>query len=430
MTEIIKSESKRLSPPSGGGGAIEIITIGDEILIGQVVDTNSAWMAVELNKAGFLISQITSVHDDAALIKKSVDKALSKNDIVLLTGGLGPTKDDITKRTLTEYFNTKLIFDENVLKNIENIFRNRNIPINELTHDQAYVPENCTVIQNTVGTAPLMWFERDGKVVVSMPGVPFEMKHAMTDEIIPRLTKKFQPSSVIHKTVQTYGIGESALAIKIADWENSLPDYLHLAYLPNFGIVRLRLTGASENPLQLEFEMNQQIHALAEILGNYIFAFEDKPMEAVLLDKLRKKNLTISTAESCTGGNIAHKLTLIPGASDVFKGSVVSYSNDVKKNVLRVTEDDLTAFGAVSQKVVEQMSIGASRILQTDVSVAVSGIAGPSGGTVEKPVGTVWIAVAVGKNVVSKQYNFGNYSRENMIERSTMAALMLLLENV
>ena len=409
---------------------VEIITIGDEILIGQIVDTNSAWMGVELNKAGFQISQITSVHDDAEHIKSALNLALSKNQIVLLTGGLGPTKDDITKHTLAEYFDSKMIFDESVLKNIENIFRSRNFKINELTHNQALVPEKCTVIQNVVGTAPLMWFERDGKVVVSIPGVPFEMKRAMTDEIIPRLTKKFQPSAVIHKTVQTYGIGESALALQIAEWENSLPEHLHLAYLPNFGIVKLRLSGTGNDALQLEFEINQQIHSLVQILGNSIFAFEDKPLEAVLLDKLRKKNLTISTAESCTGGNVAHRITLIPGASDVFKGSIVSYSNDVKKNILRVPEDDLIAFGAVSQQVAEQMAANASKSLQTDVSVAISGIAGPTGGTDEKPVGTVWIAVANGKNIVSKQYNFGNYARENFIERSTMTALMMVLENI
>ncbi len=409
---------------------VEIITIGDEILIGQIVDTNSAWMGVELNKAGFQISQITSVHDDAEHIKSALNLALSKNQIVLLTGGLGPTKDDITKHTLAEYFDSKMIFDESVLKNIENIFKNRNFQVNELTRNQALVPEKCTVIQNVVGTAPLMWFERDGKVVVSIPGVPFEMKRAMTDEIIPRLTKKFQPSAVIHKTVQTYGIGESALALQIAEWENSLPEHLHLAYLPNFGIVKLRLSGTGNDALQLEFEMNQQIHSLIQILGNTIFAFEDKPLEAVLLDKLRKKNLTISTAESCTGGNVAHRITLIPGASDVFKGSIISYSNDVKKNILRVPEDDLIAFGAVSQQVAEQMAANVSKSLQTDVSVAISGIAGPTGGTDEKPVGTVWIAVANGKNIVSKQYNFGNYARENFIERSTMTALMMVLENI
>ncbi|MGC3979444.1 MAG: competence/damage-inducible protein A [Paludibacteraceae bacterium] len=430
MTELKNDDSKLLSSSLDEWGTVEIITIGDEILIGQVVDTNSAWMAVELNKAGFQISQITSVHDNAEHVKNSLDLALSKNTIVLITGGLGPTKDDITKRTLSEYFNTRLVFDESVLRNIENVFRNRNIAVNQLTYDQAYVPEVCTVIQNAVGTAPLMWFDQDDKVIVSMPGVPFEMKRAMNDEIIPRLIKKYQPSTVIHKTVQTYGIGESALALKIEEWENALPPYLHLAYLPNFGVVRLRLTGTGKEPLQLEFEMNQRIHSLGEILGNYIFTLEDKPIEAVLLDKLRRKNKTIATAESCTGGNIAHKLTLIPGASEVFKGTVVAYSNEVKKNILAVSDDDLNEFGAVSMPIVEQMASGARKLLKTDVAISVSGIAGPAGGTEDKPVGTVWIAFANGNDVVSKQFNFGNYSRENMIERSTMAALMMALENL
>ncbi len=409
---------------------IEIITIGDEILIGQIVDTNSAWMAVELNKAGFRISQITSVHDDAEHITSALDLALQNNEIVLLTGGLGPTKDDITKNTLCEYFGTKLVFDESVLRNIENIFRNRNIVMNDLTRNQAFVPDNCTVIQNLVGTAPVMWFEREGKVVVSMPGVPFEMKRVMTDEIIPRLQSRFQHFPVIHKTVQTYGIGESALAQKIVDWENSLPAHLHLAYLPNFGIVKLRVSGTAPDALELEFEINQQIHSLIQILGDNIFAFEDKPLEKLVFEKLKGKGITISTAESCTGGNIAHRFTLIPGSSEVFKGSIVAYDNEVKKQVLNVSEKDLENFGAVSREVVEQMATGARRLFQTDVSVAVSGIAGPTGGTDEKPVGTVWIAVSTADSTISHQFRFGNYSRENVIERSTMAALMMVLENI
>ena len=430
MDDLKNNYSHPLLPPAREQGAIEIITIGDEILIGQIVDTNSAWMAVELNKAGFRVSQITSVHDDANHIKSALDLALQKNEIVLLTGGLGPTKDDITKQTLCDYFGTKLVFDENVLLNIENIFRNRNIQLNELTRDQAWVPENCTVIQNTVGTAPVTWFDNEGKVVVSMPGVPFEMKRVMTDEVIPRLRKKFQTTAVIHKTVQTYGIGESALAQKIADWESALPEHLHLAYLPNFGIVKLRLSGTGNDALALEFEINQQIHSLVQILGKTIFAFEDKPLEMIIGEKLREKGLTISTAESCTGGNIARRLTSLAGSSDYFKGSVVAYHNEVKRQVLGVSEDDLTAFGAVSREVVEQMATGARRLLQTDVSVAVSGIAGPAGGTNEKPVGTVWIAVATDDFVVSHRFQFGNYSRENVIERSTMAALMMVLEHI
>ena len=407
---------------------IEIITIGDEILIGQIVDTNSAWMAVELNKAGFQLSQITSVHDDAELIKDALDNALQRADAVLLTGGLGPTKDDITKQTLCDYFDTKLVFNQAVYDNIRNLFRTRPNVMNELTKNQAMVPENCTVIQNAAGTAPITWFEKDEKVIVSMPGVPLEMKKVMSDEIIPRLQKHFKTPSVIHKTVQVYGIPESQLAIKLTDWENALPDFLHLAYLPNFGIVKLRLSGVAEDALKLDFAMNQQIKSLTHILGDSIFSFEDKPIEIILSDKLREKGLTISTAESCTGGNIAHRLTLIAGSSDYFKGSVVAYHNDVKKNVLGVSADDLESYGAVSQQVVEQMVSGVQKITQTDLAVAVSGIAGPTGASEEKPIGTIWISVYSRSGIVSRKFQFGNYNRENIIERSTLAALMMVNE--
>ena len=407
---------------------IEIITIGDEILIGQIVDTNSAWMAVELNKAGFQLAQITSVHDDAKLIKEALDNALQRADIVLFTGGLGPTKDDITKQTLCEYFNTKLIFNQDVYDNIQQLFCTRPNVMNELTKAQAMVPENCTVIQNTVGTAPITWFEQENKVVVSMPGVPFEMKKVMSDEIIPRLQSYFKTPSVIHKTVQVYGIPESALSIKLTDWENALPEFLHLAYLPNLGIIKLRLSGVADDAQKLNNEMNKQIASLTQILGNEIFAYEDKPLEVILSEKFKEKRLTVSMAESCTGGNIAHRLTLIPGSSEYFKGSVVAYHNDVKKNVLGVSVEDLEKFGAVSQQVVEEMAYRVRKLMQTDLSVAVSGIAGPSGGTDEKPLGTVWIAVCSKEKTISRKFQFGNFLRENIIERSTMAAMMMLNE--
>ncbi|MFV0470840.1 MAG: competence/damage-inducible protein A [Paludibacteraceae bacterium] len=416
--------------PATPGDTIEIITIGDEILIGQIVDTNSAWMSTELNKSGFQVSQITSIHDDNAQIKNALNQALSKNTIVLITGGLGPTKDDITKDALCEFFDTRLTMDSNVLGNIERLFDKRNIAINELTRRQALVPEGCAVIQNIVGTAPNMWFEQNGKVVVAMPGVPLEMKKAMEDEIIPRLQKKFHTNNIIHKTVQTYGIGESALALKIADWENSLPKNIHLAYLPHFGIVKLRLSGTGNDILQLEFEVNQQINGLAQILGNTIFAFEDKPIESIVGEKLRIGKLTIATAESCTGGNIAHKMTLVAGSSDYFKGSVVAYSNDVKKSILGVSSHDVEKYGVVSKQVVEQMARKIRELFQTDISVAISGIAGPGGGSEEKPVGTVWIAISKPEYTISQVYHFGNYSREIIIERSTTAALMMVLENV
>ena len=409
---------------------IEIITIGDEILIGQIVDTNSAWMAVELNKAGFQLAQITSVHDEADHIKKALDEALLRADVVLMTGGLGPTKDDITKQTLCEYFGTKLVFNQEVLENIQQIYHTRQSVMNELTKSQAMVPEKCTVIQNRAGSAPITWFEKEGKVIVSMPGVPLEMKKVMSEEIIPRLQKHFKTPAIIHKTVQVYGIPESQLALRLTEWENSLPEYLHLAYLPNFGIVKLRISGAGQDKYKLEEAINQQVETLKSILGESIFAYKDKPVEKIIYEKLKSSGLTVSTAESCTGGNIAHRLTLIPGISDCFKGTVVAYHNELKINMLGVSAQDIEQYGAVSSQVATQMAEGARKVMQTDLAVATTGIAGPTGGTDEKPVGTIWISVSSPERTITRSFNFGQFARENFIERSTMAALMMLNEMI
>ena len=407
---------------------VEIITIGDEILIGQIVDTNSAWMATQLNKSGFELAQITSVHDKEDHIIESLEMALKRADVILFTGGIGPTNDDITKQTLTKFFDTKLVFNESVIQNIEKLFSTRpNFVINELTRAQAMVPENSTVIQNPVGTAPITWFEKDGKVIVSMPGVPYEMKHAMSTEIIPRLHNRFKTPVLIHKTVQVYGYGESALALKIADWENQLSENISLAYLPNSGIVKLRLSGLMDNSLELEFRMNQQIDKLHQILGSSIVAFEDIPMEQLIGNMLKAKGLMVATAESCTGGNIAHQFTSIPGSSEFFKGSVVAYSNEIKTNVLNVSQDDLEKFGAVSQSVVEQMAIGVRKLMKSDVSVSSSGIAGPTGGTEEKPIGTVWIAVSSENELISREFRFGALREQNIL-RASQAALLMLKE--
>jgi len=407
---------------------VEIITIGDEILIGQIVDTNSAWMATQLNKYGFELAQITSVHDKEDHIIESMEMALKRADVILFTGGIGPTNDDITKQTLTKFFQTKLVFNESVIRNIEQLFSTRpNFVINELTRAQAMVPENCIVIQNPVGTAPITWFEKDGKVIVSMPGVPYEMKHAMSSEIIPRLHNHFKTPVLIHKTVQVYGYGESILALKIADWENELPEYISLAYLPNSGIVKLRLSGLMDNSLELEFIMNQHIDKLHQILGSSIVAFEDIPIEQLVGNMLKSKGLMVVTAESCTGGNIAHQFTSIPGSSEFFKGSVVAYSNEIKTNVLNVSQDDLEKFGAVSQSVVEQMAVGARKLLKADVAVSTSGIAGPTGGTEKKPVGTVWIAVSSENELISREFHFGPLREQNIL-RASQAALLMLKE--
>jgi nicotinamide-nucleotide amidase len=407
---------------------VEIITIGDEILIGQIVDTNSAWMATELNKAGFEIAQITSVHDKENHITESLNAAIKRVDVVLFTGGIGPTNDDITKQTLVKYFNTKLIYNESVIRNIEQLFSTRpNFVINELTRAQAMVPEKCTVIQNLAGTAPIIWFEKDGKVIVSMPGVPYEMKNAMSTEIIPRLKKHFKTPAIVHKTVQVFGFGESALAMKIADWENELPQNISLAYLPNNGVVKLRLSGISNDILSLEFIINQQIDTLRQLLGSAIVAFEDIPIPELIGNLLKSKGLMVATAESCTGGNIAHQFTLIPGSSAFFKGSVVAYSNEIKTNILQVSSENIENYGAVSQSVVEQMAKGVRKLLKSDVAIATSGIAGPTGGTKEKPVGTVWIAVSSDEKMVSQEFHFGALREQNIL-RATQAALLMLKE--
>ena len=406
---------------------VEIITIGDEILIGQIVDTNSAWMSVELNKAGFEIVQITSVHDDAAHIVASLDLALERVDVVLFTGGIGPTKDDITKQTLSRYFGMQLVFNEEVYKNIEQVLIHRSRAVNELTRTQAFVPDGCTVIQNRVGTAPVTWFEKNGKVIVSMPGVPNEMKHIMSTEVIPRLSQRYKTPTIIHKNVIVQGYPESALAMKIADWENALPADIHLAYLPNYGIIKLRLSGISDDPLSLEFSINQQIAGLTEILADAIVAYDDTPVEEMIGNLLADKGMTLATAESCTGGFIAHKITSIPGSSQYFKGSVVAYSNEVKVNVLNVLPGDIDLYGAVSKQVVEQMAVNVRKLLKTDVAIATSGIAGPDGGTAEKPVGVVWISVSSPKGVVSREFKFGNVRIQN-IERTAQTAMLMLKE--
>ena len=404
---------------------VEIITIGDEILIGQIVDTNSAWMSVELNKAGFEIVQITSVHDDAAHIVASLELALERADVVLFTGGIGPTKDDITKQTLCRHFGMQLVFNDEVYKNIEQVLVNRSRAVNELTRTQAFVPDGCTVIQNRVGTAPVTWFEKDGKVIVSMPGVPYEMKHIMSTEVIPRLAERFKTPTIIHKNVIVQGYPESALAMKIADWENALPEDIHLAYLPNNGIIKLRLSGISDDPLLLEFSINQQIAGLTEILADAIVAYDDTPVEEMIGNLLTAKGMTLATAESCTGGFIAHKITSVPGSSQYFKGSVIAYSNEVKVNVLNVLAGDIEQYGAVSKEVVEQMAVNVRKLLKTDVAIATSGIAGPDGGTEEKPVGTVWIAVSFPNGVLSRDFKFGNVRIQN-IERAAQSAILML----
>lgn len=408
---------------------VEIITIGDEILIGQIVDTNSAWMGVELNKQGFDIVQITSVKDNAAHITQAIDNALTRVDVVLMTGGIGPTKDDITKQTLCKYFNTELVFSQAVYDNIEQLFKNRPNVMNPLTAAQAMVPKACTVIQNEVGTAPVTWFEKGNKVIVSMPGVPYEMKHNMTHHIIPCLQEHFKTANILHLTTLVYGIPESQLAIRLTDWENALPAHMHLAYLPNNGLIKLRLSGTGDDKARLLEEMQQRIQQLPDIIGEAIVAYEDITQEALLGKLLTQHHATVATAESCTGGNIAHLITSIPGSSNYFKGSVVAYANETKINVLQVNPQDIEHHGAVSREVVEQMATGVRTLLHTDYAVATSGIAGPDGGTAEKPVGTIWIAVSGPNGTCSQLFQCGKL-REQNINRSTQAAFFMLIQQI
>lgn len=408
---------------------VEIITIGDEILIGQIVDTNSAWMATELNKSGFEVEQITSVHDREDSILQALDLALQRADIVLFTGGIGPTKDDITKQTLCRYFDSELVFNEQVLAHIETLLRHRQRAINELTRTQAMVPEKATLIPNRVGTAPVTWFDKEGKVVVSMPGVPYEMKEVMSTEIIPRLKQRFNTPEIIHKTILVRGIPESALAIRIADWENNLPEYLRLAYLPNFNLVKLRLSAVTFRPAEVREVIGKKVKELENLLQEAILADEDLPAEYLIVKWLTEQKRSLSTAESCTGGTVAQRISSIPGSSVVFQGSVVAYSNEVKKNLLGVDPQLLEAHGAVSREVAEAMATGVRGKLQTDYSIATTGIAGPGGGTDEKPVGLVWIAIATDRGVMSKEYRF-NLNRQLNIDRTTQTAMLLLLDQV
>jgi nicotinamide-nucleotide amidase len=403
----------------------EIITIGDEILIGQIVDTNSAWMARQLNNIGIKIKQISSVSDDREHILKALAEAASRVDIILITGGLGPTKDDITKNTLAEYFNVGMVENAETLANVTRIFAKTNRPLLDINKAQALVPENCEVIINHNGTAPGMWFESNGKVYVSMPGVPFEMMYLMDEQVIPRLKTAFKLPVIIHKTLLTAGEGESFLAKRIADIEERLPEYIKLAYLPRLGQVRLRLSGYGSNDTGLEQEVDLFTAEIAERVSNILVATEDIALEKAVLNLMESKGLTLAVAESCTGGYISHLLTQHPGSSNVFAGGAVVYSNALKQQILGVQSKTLNDFGAVSEETVVEMVKGALKNFHTDFAIAVTGIAGPDGGTPDKPVGTVWIAVGSLEKTTVKKFTFGSKRLQN-IERSAAGAFSML----
>ena len=427
----------------------EIITIGSELLIGQVVDTNSAWMAQRLNEAGISLHQVTSVHDDRQHILRALDEAFSRVDIVLTTGGLGPTKDDITKHVLCEYFHTTLIEDPIVREHIHTLYKERPDVLNRLTATQWLVPESATILTNRVGSAPIMVFEKnkngtfktsetlspqETQFLVAMPGVPYEMQVAMTEQVIPYLESKLDGlqskvrGQVIHRTILLAGIPESTLAIRIEAWEDALPKTMNLAYLPKDGTIRLRLSTYGEATAE---EMDAQIAALLPLISDYIIALEDKPLEAILGELLKRQNATIATAESCTGGRLAAALNALPGSSAYYLGSVVAYANEVKEQVLGVEHDTLMQYGAVSEQTVREMAEGVRRLMHTDYAIATSGIAGPDGGTEDKPVGTVWIAWATPEGTVAERYQFGVARlREQITQRAVTTALIRMIQMI
>ena len=404
-----------------------IIVVGDEILIGQVQDTNSGFIARQLTPFGWQAVSIRTVADDGQAIFDAIDEGFSHSDVILMTGGLGPTKDDITKPTLCRYFGGELVHDEATARNVEQIVSGRHLKLNDYTRAQAMVPSSCRVIQNLCGTAPLMWFERDSKVLVSMPGVPYETETMLVREVIPQLMTHFHHDVDIEfRHLMVTGIIESALAMTLDEWERRLPQGIHLAYLPQPGIIHLRLTGQAAEKQWLTAEMDRLVAELHQMLGNHIVCDENLPLAGIVGNILRRRGLTLSTAESCTGGNIAHEITAIAGSSDYFMGAVVSYHRDVKQNQLGVSSSDIDQYGVVSQTVAEQMVTGVCRLLGTDCAVATTGVAGPGGGTPETPVGTVWMAAKYGDKVISQCKHIPGH-RQRVIARATNDALLLLL---
>ena len=406
-----------------------IITIGDEILIGQTIDTNSAWIGAELSKSGFAVFRITSVHDRRDDIAGALDEVAGKADVVLITGGLGPTSDDITKHTLADYFKTRLVMNPEVSAMIEALMKRRNFPMNQNNKRQAEVPESCKVLTNEQGTAPGMWFEQGGTIFISMPGVPHEMKHIMSKHVLPELNKRFKTQVIIHKNIMTYGTFEAKLAETLTDFEADLPASIKLAYLPASGIIKLRLTATGKNAGTLEKVIFEQVGKLYKIIPELIYGEDEETLEMVTGRLLTSKQSKVCTAESCTGGEIAHLITSVPGSSNYYVGSVIAYDNSVKMKQLGIRKSTLKKFGAVSEEVVKEMAIGARKLFGTDYAVATSGIAGPDGGTETKPVGTLWIAVDSDKDTVAEKRIFGN-DRLTNIKRFSLAALNLLRKQI
>ena len=405
-----------------------LINIGDELLIGQVVNTNAAFIGQQMAAAGFPLTDVITIGDDGNNIRQTLENAFQKTDVVMMTGGLGPTRDDITKKVICEMYQCGLVIDEKVLQHVTDLFAARGMELTETNRQQAAVPEGCTVLFNTLGTAPGLWLDNDGKVLIVLPGVPFEMEKLIKDEVLPRLQERdAQHQAILYKVLQCTNITESGLSDLLTDYENQLPEELKLAYLPKPGIIRLRLTGQSDDREALNVILNEQFGKLKEIVGEYAFTDEDIEMQEVVGRLLLKSGRQLATAESCTGGRVANLITSVPGSSRYFQGAMVSYSNEVKRDLLNVREDNLKRRGAVSEEVVSDMALNTMGLFDVDYAIATSGIAGPDGGTPEKPVGTVWIAVATPVRLVTKEFHFGKRTgRAQIVERAAHAALNML----
>jgi nicotinamide-nucleotide amidase len=402
-----------------------IITIGDELLIGQTIDTNSAFIAQALNKIGVWVKRRLAIGDGRAEILDALKEQSRDCCLIIITGGLGPTADDITKPTLCDYFDATLVVDEGALQNVTHIFERLGKTVTERNRKQAEVPHNCTVLPNRRGTAPGMWFEKEGVVYVSLPGVPHEMMGLMEDSVVPKVKTQFELPVITHKTLLTAGKGESEIAELLQDFEAGLPAFIKLAYLPAYGMVKLRLTGKGSDAALLEHSIQQQFEQLQDIITPWLVVTEDIPMQQVVVNLLKAKGKTVATAESCTGGYLAHLITAIPGSSAVYAGSIVSYANSVKQGLLLVQQTTLETVGAVSEATVSEMAEGALQQLGTDYAIATSGIMGPDGGSAEKPVGTVWVAVASKTKIETRKFQF-RFDRKRNIELTAMNALNML----
>lgn len=409
----------------------EILTIGDEILIGQINNTNSVWIAQRLNEIGIKVVHMASVADDEGDIIKAFEDGASRADFVFVTGGLGPTKDDITKKTFAKFLNCNLKLDIDVLEDVTAFFAKRGKEVSELNKGQAFVPEKCIVFRNNNGTAPGMWMKKHNTVFISMPGVPHEMKSLMTEAVLPKIKKEYSLPAIFHKTVLTQGIGESALAELIEEWENNLKvNNIKLAYLPQSGLVRLRLSSMGEDISVLRKNVDIEIEKLHYLVGNYIYGYEEygeetPTLEKIVCDLLRQRKQTLSMAESCTGGFVSSLITGLPGASDIFLGAIVPYNNTAKNKILQVEETIFTSVGAVSKECVEQLAKNVLKKFNSDYSIAISGIAGPSGGTLEKPVGTVWVAVANSEKCLALKFRFGDNRQRNIVMTANAALNVL-----